>query len=288
MLLYTSIPYDVFCIIVLLLQRFEINYWYSWRVTRLTLADQLLLTFMKLKLNLRDLDLAHRFQICDTSVSNIFKTFVLALHEILVDGIMKKGMPSQLKCKGSLPESFNDFTSARVAMDATELTQDIPTQLNKQALAYSSYKSRHTVKSVTCVAPNSALVFATDLYPGSTSDTAIVKHSGLSDCFVAGDLILADKGFTIQSLLPQGVSINIPPFLSGKSCFTAQEAELTYKIARARIHVERSNERIKNFSILGHIPSHYRDLSTCIFQVCALLTNLQAPLLKEIADSYEM
>ena len=70
-------------------------------------------------------------------------------------------IPSQLKCKGSLPKSFL-MTCARVVTDATEITQDIPKELNKQAASYSSYKSRHTVKAVTGVAPNAAIVFCSD------------------------------------------------------------------------------------------------------------------------------
>lgn len=60
------------------------------------------------------------------------------------------------------------------------------------------------------------------------------------------------------------------------------------KIARARIHVECANERIKNFEILRHIPAKYGDLSNEILQVCCCLVNLQAPLLKEIAEKYDV
>ena len=59
-----------------------------------------------------------------------------------------------------MPKSFKEFSSARVSMDAIEITQDIPNQLDIQAQAYSNYKSRHTVKAVTCVAPNGALVYS--------------------------------------------------------------------------------------------------------------------------------
>ena len=152
------------------------------------------------------------------------------------------GLPSQQKCKGSLPESFSSFVAARAVIDATEMTQDIPSNLNERNECYSNYKSRHTVKA--------AIVYTTSLYPGSTSDNAIVEHSNLMSQFSAGDLILADKGFTIFDKLPQGVSLNIPPFLKGKTHFTKQEADLCFKIGKARIHVERANERIKNFDII--------------------------------------
>lgn len=246
------------------------------------------MTLMKLRLGSKDMDLADRFGVSVTTVSNIFHTFLFALHEILFDGILAQGMPSQMKCKGSLPASFEQFSSARAVIDATEITQDIPTDLNNQNDCYSNYKSRHTVKAVTAVAPNAAIVYVSDLYPGSTSDVAIVEHSKMLEQFVPGDLILADKGFTLFSKLPKGVSLNIPPFLTGKTHFTKQEADLCFRIGKARIHVERANERIKNFDILNHIPASLRPYSTKIFQLCCCLVNLQDTLLKEIAEKYEM
>ena len=42
----------------------------------------------------------------------------------------------------------------------------------------------------------------------------IVQQSGLLNHFVPGDMIMADKGFPIQDILPNGVSLNIPPFLN--------------------------------------------------------------------------
>lgn len=80
------------------------------------------------------------------------------------------------------------------------------------------------------------------LYPGSTSDQAIVEQTGLLNQFKPGDLILADEGFALYDVLPLGVRLNIPAFLSHK-----EEAKLCFKIAKARIHVERANELIKTF-----------------------------------------
>ena len=102
------------------------------------------------------------------------------LHEILYEGVLQAvGIIYQLKCKGSMPKSCKDFSSARVAMDATEIVQDVPSDMNCQSLSYSNYKSRRTVKAVTGVAPNGALVFSSDWYPGLTSDAAIVEHRKL-------------------------------------------------------------------------------------------------------------
>ena len=99
-----------------------------------------------------------------------------ALHEVLYEGLIENNIPSLQKCKGSMPTSFGDFSSCHIVLDATEITQDVPgNDMRLQASTYSGYKNSHTVKSVTGVAPNGALVFVSKLYPGSTSDVAIVR-----------------------------------------------------------------------------------------------------------------
>ena len=69
----------------------------------------------------------------------------------------------------------------------------------------------------------------------------------------SGDLILADKGFLIQDIVPKDVSVNIPPFLqNGK--FTASEVKATKNIAKCKIHVEKANAQLKKFKILNFVP----------------------------------
>ena len=288
MLLYTSFTYDVFEVLVEVLLPFApLNYYNGWAVTTISIPDQLLMTLMKLRLNLRDLDLSERFVTSRATVANVIKTFIYVLHEVLFLGGMQHKIPSRDKCQALLPPSFKDFSSTRLVMDATEISQDIPQNLTSQGLTYSSYKSRHTMKAVISVAPNGTIVHCSDLYPGSTSDVAIVQHCKVLEQLEPGDLILADKGFTIQRLLPQGVHLNIPPFLASKSKFTKEEAVMCSKIARARIHVERANERVKNFQILHHIPAKLRPLSSKIIQVCCCLVNLQSPLLAAAVKDYQ-
>lgn len=72
----------------------------GWTVQGFSTSDQLLMTLMKFRLNLRDLDLAEIFNTSKSTVSNVFNTYVAALHEIIFEGVMKTvGIPSQLKCK---------------------------------------------------------------------------------------------------------------------------------------------------------------------------------------------
>jgi len=120
------------------------------------------------------------------------------------------------------------------------------------------------------------------LYPGSTSDKKIEGHCGILSLFESGDLILAEKGFPISDILPDVVSLNIPPFLTS-SQFTPSEVEKTKTIARARIHVERAISTLKRFNILSHIPKSLFKKLSIVFQLCAsFLVNFQNPLIKEV------
>lgn len=141
------------------------------------------------------------------------------------------------------------------------------------------------MENFSSVAPNGVITFVSKAYPESTSDKQIVQHSEILKQMVPGDLILADKGFLIKELLPPGVSLNIPPFLSTPQ-FTESQVYETERIAKARIHVERAIRRIKCYNILQQVPHYLISQISIIFQVCAALTNFQYPLIKEVEEYY--
>ena len=102
----------------------------------------------------------------------------------------------------------------------------------------------------------------------------------------AGDLILADKGFMIHDLIPKEISLNLPPFLSGKKCLSKEEAMFCKKIASQRIHVERAIERLRNYKILNLISANLRTFCNKLVQSCAALVNLQTPIISGVFDRY--
>ena len=104
--------------------------------------------------------------------------------------------------------------------------------------------------------------------------------------FQENDSVMADKGFTIQDLLPLGVSLNIPPFLGTSSQMPAEEVIKTQEIASLRIHVERAINKIKNFTHLGWgytTPSAWGCkpdvVSVCNFMQCSAKYNFYLILL---------
>ena len=114
-----------------------------------------------------------------------------------------------------------------------------------------------------------------------------VKRRSIFPFLQAGDLILADKGFVIHALLPKNLYLNMPAFLSGKNKFSNEEAVYSRKVAGCRIHVERAIERLRNYKILGYIKSHLRPFADKIVQVCAVLVNLQTPIIGDIFQGYK-
>ncbi|KAG1927452.1 hypothetical protein F2P79_024242 [Pimephales promelas] len=155
---------------------------------------------MKLRLNCGHIDLATRFNCSTATVTDIFTSIISALYEILYVGLLENNIPSTTKNQTSLPDCFQPFPNCRIVLDCTEV-----------AVSDTEYKSQY--KALIGVAPNGCITFASDLYGGSASDKAITADCGLLQHLHPGDMVMADKGFTIQDILPEGVSLNIPSFL---------------------------------------------------------------------------
>lgn len=254
-------------------------------VNVLTYNDQLLLTLTKLRRNLSNQDLAFRFGVSGSTVQSVFTTTVQLLHQILFVQFMGT-IPSRVKNQMFIPKCFQPFPSTRIVIDCTEVSCDVPKNMAKQKTIYSNYKEKCTVKFLICCAPNGCITYCSSAYPGSTSDRAIVEHSGILSQFVAGDLILADKGFLIAGLLPPGVSLDVPAYLDTPQ-FTANEVVSNRTSSRGRIHVERINSRVKHFQILKHFPRTLFSSCEQIVQLCCALVNLQNPILSECINFFE-
>lgn len=256
------------------------------KVESISWEDQIFLTLMKLRQNYTNLHLAQLFSCSICTISNVVITFIYVLHEILFTDIITGSIPSREKNTLSAPSSFSQLNSCRIIIDCTDVECATPGLMSEQSLTYSSYRGMNSFKVLVGVAPNGVKTLISNFFPGSVSDNEIVNQSNLLALMDTGDLILADKGFIIQDIVPKGVYVNIPPFLEhGK--FTESEIKATKSIARCRIHVERANARLKDFKITTFIPPYLRSISDKVFQLCAALVNLQFPLIKEGCEAME-
>lgn len=160
-------------------------------------------------------------------------------------------------------------------IDCTELVIESSRNYTQQGHIYSSYKSRPTAKVLVATNPNGGAVYISDAFEGSISDVAIVEKSGFLNFIDQGDLILADRGFSIDHLLVKhGAKVLMPPMMKGKAALNLHEESVTKIIAKARIHIERWNERLKIFEYLrAPIRQDKRNMLSQVVYVCSCLAN---------------
>ncbi|XP_065645448.1 uncharacterized protein LOC136075928 [Hydra vulgaris] len=160
--------------------------------------------------------------------------------------------PSRKQIDLTMPECFKrSYPKTRCIIDCTELFCQIPSSLNIQSSMYSSYKSHVTYKGLLGISPSDAIIFVSQLYPGSVSDKEIVRGSGFlnKNLWDKDDSVIADRGFTIEEELANIiVSLNIPSFLEGRNQFTLAEIKESQTIASVRKHIERAIQRIKRYN----------------------------------------
>eukprot|EP00794_Sanderia_malayensis_P010598 gene10598-11719_t len=190
--------------------------------------------------------------------------------------------PSRDILRESLPPVFKSFRNVRCLIDCTEFFCQTPRDYARQGNVYSSYQHHTTFKALIAVTPNGSACFISDLYEGNTDDVTITEKCGILDYIHPGDLLLVDKGFTIQDLLySKQATIKIPAFLGSRSKLTKEEEIETKRIAKARIHVERFNERLKKFLLVGRtIPLSLTPITSQMVYVASCLVNFQGPLCK--------
>ncbi|CAH2006762.1 unnamed protein product [Acanthoscelides obtectus] len=101
---------------------------------------------------------------------------------------------------------------------------------------------------------------------------------------VPGDMILADKGFLIKALLPAGVPLNIPPFLTTPQ-FTESQVYETAN-CKSQNSCRTSHQKNKMLYFAAGSTLLYISQISVVFQLCAALTNFQYPLIKEVEEYY--
>jgi DDE superfamily endonuclease/Helix-turn-helix of DDE superfamily endonuclease len=250
----------------------------------LDVSDQLLLVLMKLRLGVLHMDLAHRFGISCSSVSNMFAFWIPVMADKLKDAVI---WLSRDTIRATMPTSFRKlYPRTTCIIDCSEIFIQRPHSLYSRATTYSNYKSHNTAKFLIGIAPTGSIMFVSNSYGGRASDRYIVNDSGFLKYLMPGDEVMADRGFTIETdLLPYGVSLNMPAFRRGLKQLSNSEVVRTRRIASVRIHVERMIARLKNFRILKFVlPITLVPQLDNILIICCALCNFQSDVIKQEAQ----
>lgn len=290
---YTGLTYVRFCALLAFLMPagFSLKYESNRQdIQDLTNQDCLLLVLCRLRQNYFLKDLAMRFGLTLQSSGAVFNAWVkhmyLKLGQLSIwphRDVIIRNMPQEYK---------SEFPTTLVIIDGTEIRTQTPCALGLQSQCYSDYKSSTTLKCLIGCDPNGSITFVSELFTGAISDKSISEESGFYELLKEliqkgyvkkGDAVMADKGFTIEKELTElGLKLNIPPHASSSCQMSAADTELTQKIAKHRIHIERLIAKVKKFRIVAHtIPMNLFQTINQIWSVVCLLTLFQDTFVKD-------
>lgn len=154
---------------------------------KLNKFQQLLLTFMHLRLNLDFHDLAYRFGVCQTTSS---KTFYVCLDIMFT--VMKAFViwPDRETIRMRMPPVFVEVFKKKVTViiDCFEIRTEKPSNPVAQAQVFSNYKQHNTVKYLIGICPQGTITFISKAWGGKTSDKYITENCGILDKLIPHDL----------------------------------------------------------------------------------------------------
>lgn len=209
---------------------------------KLSPFQMLILTLMKLRLNLTFTDLAYRFEIDITTASRYFYRCISILYKIFHGSKFIYWPTDRQNLLKNTPSYFrSSFKEAvTIIIDCFEIFVECSSVLLAAAQAWSQYKHGATIKYLIGISTTGAILFVSIGYGGRTSDKAITKRSGFLNNIHEGDFVLADKGFLIEDeIAEKKASLRIPCFIKNGGQLHPEEVEETRQTANVRIHVER-------------------------------------------------
>lgn len=227
----------------------------STRNTSVTPFQILLLTLMRLRLNLPVQHLAHFFRVSPKTVCLTFNETVSFLYANLKQAI---AWPDRHTLHKTMPHQFVEAFGHRVAViiDCFDVFTEEPSDLKAHAQMLSSYNHNHAVKYLIGMTLRGSIGFLSRGWGGGASDEHITLNCGFLDSLLPGDIVLADRGFDLRENVGMlYAEVKFPAFTNGRCQLAARGVEETRKIAHLRTHVER---------VTGNVCQKYKMLSGTI------------------------
>uniref|UniRef100_A0AAR2JPY5 DDE Tnp4 domain-containing protein n=1 Tax=Pygocentrus nattereri TaxID=42514 RepID=A0AAR2JPY5_PYGNA len=200
--------------------------------------DQLLMTLMKLRLNLLQDDIAE--------MEKKMRCYIPWL--------------SRDTFQATMPQCFREHypnTTCR------------PHNLD----SYSHYYGQNTIKYFVVIAPCGLIMFISPAYRGRCNDKFVAANSGFLEYLRPGDEFMTDRGFVIQDLVHERkVKLILPAFTKRGMQLSEEDTTNAKRIANVRAHVEQVTRRLKNFRIISQtVPINLAPKFDKILRVCVAL-----------------
>ncbi|CAI5681563.1 unnamed protein product [Oreochromis niloticus] len=251
---------------------------------KLTGFQMLLLTLMRLRLDLPVQHLCHLFDVSHKTLSSVFADTIDVLYA-RVGALVH--WPERHCLQATMPPQFTEAFGKRVSIivDCFEIRTERPSNLKARAQTYSHYKGTHTIKYLIGITPHGAISFISRGWGGRASDKHITERCGILQKLLPGDVVLADRGFDIRDAVGMMCAeVKIPAFTKGYCQLDARDVEQTRATAHLRIHVERVIGSLRNKFKMLHTTMPIRLLLSCegedttlldkIVKVCCVFVNM--------------
>ena len=254
-LFYTGLPsYEILMVVLEHVSPF---------VARKTLSldhfQEFVMVLMKLRWNVPLQDLAYRFKVSQPTVSRIFSSWLVVMDNRLSPLV---SWPEREHLWRTMPQCFmySFGRKVTVVIDCFEIFIEKATNLSARAQTFSSYKHHNTIKILIGITPQGTISYVSDAWGGRTSDKYLTENCGFLEHLIPGDMVMADRGFTItESVGLKHAKLVIPAFTKGKDQLDPVDVESTRGIANVRIHVERVIGLLRRkYTILeGTLPAEF-------------------------------
>ena len=247
------------------------------------LEDEFLSVLVRLRLNLTITDLACRLGISP----GLFQKWLDAMSVRLSFLIT---WPDRETMQQNMPLEFQQlYPNCRVTIDCSEIFIETPSSYKARSQTYSNYKKHNTAKFLIGITPCGTICFLSSCWGGRVSDKNLTQESNFLNHLEPGDVVLADRGFTLkEDIASHGAHLEIPAFTRGKKQLSQEDVEKSKQLSKVRIHVERIIGLLKKrhtilkctlpISVIKHRDDIEETNIDKFILVCSALTNLGNPI----------
>jgi hypothetical protein len=175
----------------------------------------------------------------------------------------------------NLAEVVEQFPAVEVLIDSHEQRIRRPTGWTKQKPYYSGKKKAHTLKCQASVSTRGRVQAISRSVPGSTSDPALLRKSGVLGKLRPDEGVGVDKGYVGIDKEHPASACYVPHKKPPGGKLTQEEKEYNRLLASVRIKVEHFFGRLTRFGALAQVWRHRRRRHSSVVRVAAYLVDRQ-------------